>query len=111
MLRLLLALVTALALTIGAAAQPAAAQKKAESKAAGKAEAKKAEAKKTGEAALVDLNTATIEQLKSLPGIGDAYAKKIVEGRPYKMKNQLVTKNVLSQSQYDKIKDAIVAKQ
>jgi competence protein ComEA len=106
MFRLLAILVSVLAMTIGAAAQTGAPQKKADAKTAAKAEAKKTEA-----AALVDINAATAEQLKTLPGIGDAYAKKIIDGRPYKMKNQLVTKNVLTQALYDKIKDAIVAKQ
>lgn len=58
----------------------------------------------------LDLNTATPDQLKSIPGIGDAYAKRIVEGRPYTAKNQLVTKGILPSGVYDKIKDSIVAK-
>ena len=49
--------------------------------------------------------------LKTLPGIGDAYAKKIVEGRPYARKDDLPKRNVLPQGTYDKIKDQIVAKQ
>ncbi len=58
----------------------------------------------------LDLNTATIAQLKTLPGIGDAYAKRIVDGRPFTAKNQLVTKGILPQGTYDKIKDAIIAR-
>jgi competence protein ComEA len=107
MFRLLAIVVSVLALTIGAAAQSGAPQKRTDAKTAAKAEAKKAGAA----AAVVDINAATAEQLKTLPGIGDAYAKKIIDGRPYKMKNQLVTRNVLTQSLYDKIKDGIVAKQ
>jgi competence protein ComEA len=59
----------------------------------------------------LDINSASQDDLKVLPGIGDAYAKKIVEGRPYKRKDELVQKKVIPQATYDKIKEQIVAKQ
>src|SRR5205085_9007617 len=61
------------------------------------------------ESSKLDLNTATKEQLDALPGIGDAYAQKIVEGRPYKSKSDLVRKGILPSSAYDKIKDQVTA--
>ncbi|MEI6740848.1 MAG: helix-hairpin-helix domain-containing protein [Gemmatimonadaceae bacterium] len=64
-----------------------------------------------GAKALLDINSAPAAALEALPGIGKAYASKIIGGRPYTNKLQLVQKGILTQAIYDKVKDLIIAKQ
>jgi len=75
--------------------------------ATGKEAPKPAAAKK----APLDINSASEDELRTLPGIGEAYSKKIVENRPYKRKDELVQKKIIPQATYDSIKEQIIAKQ
>ena len=71
---------------------------------------KATDAKAGAATAPVDLNTASEAELKALPAIGEVYAGKIIAARPYANKAQLVSKKILSKSEYEKAKDLVVAK-
>ena len=73
--------------------------------------AKSKPAASTPASGLLDINSATKSQLDALPGIGAVYSQKIIDGRPYKMKTDLIRKKIIPQATYDKIKDKIIAKQ
>jgi DNA uptake protein ComE-like DNA-binding protein len=118
-----LASLTAAALTLGllvsapsmaqtpAPATPSKMAPAATSKMAPASESKMAPAAKADAAAKIDINTATKDELMAFKGIGDKYSDKIIAGRPYAKKDQLVSKNVLPEATYKKISAQIIASQ
>ncbi len=100
------------------AADAKAAAKAKKDAAAADAKAAKEKAKKTAtdtkaaaKGKLVDINTASEAELKAIPGIGDAYASKIIAGRPYVRKDQLKSRKILPAPVYDNVKNMIIAKE
>jgi DNA uptake protein ComE-like DNA-binding protein len=107
--------VTAPALDLKGAAKSAGDSVKSDAKASSSAAkesatAKVADAKAAAKAKIVDINSASVTDLKAIPGIGEAYASKIIAGRPYANKTQLKSRNILPPNVYEQVKDMVIAK-
>jgi DNA uptake protein ComE-like DNA-binding protein len=109
--RFVAALVVAICAVMFPAANGHAFQGKSKAAPAAKPATTKPAAKAAAKAALVDLNSASKADLTAIPGIGDAYAQKIIDGRPYKRKDELVSKKIVPAGTYAKIKDQVIASQ
>ena len=99
---LFLALASSVLLAQGTASKPAATGKAAPA-------ASSSSSSKTPNSQKLDINTATKEQLDALPGIGAVYSQKIIDGRPYTTKRDLLTRKIVSQATYDGMQEKIIA--